>query len=359
MAPETNRRLSLVEDLRLELDVYALLIQDPLDLRWITGFTGSNGLLLWSGTDRHFLTDGRYRDQALAEVRGAEVHVPGYDLLGFLQQGGFLEGRERIAVDSTSLTVATFERLREVFPSVEWVTESKLFSRLRSRKSEEEIICIRKAQHLAETVLREIVGLVHPGVTERDVASELTGRSIRGGADAMAFDPIVAAADRSALPHARPTDRPIAYGDPILLDFGCMVNGYASDMTRMISLGPPSEGFARVHALVAEAVAAAESAVCEGAIARDVDAAARKVIVDSGFGDRFPHSLGHGVGLSVHEDPSVSWRNSEPLQEDCVITLEPGIYLPGEFGVRIEDMVRVRQGGSDRITTLDRELIVL
>lgn len=359
MASERDSPQDRIEDRRLELGVDALLIQDPFDLRWATGFRGSNGLLLWTASARHFLTDGRYRDQAAEEVRGAEIHVPGYDLLGHLQDGALVDGLRSIAIDSAVVTVSSHMRLKELFPSVEWITEPGLFSKQRACKTVAETETMRRAQRLAEGVLVDVLPMIRPGTTEREVASEITVRCLRGGAEAMAFDPIVAAAERSALPHARPTDRLIADGDAVLLDFGCTVNGYTSDMSRMVSVGPPSDELVRIHAIVLEAIDAAESVAHGGISARDVDGAARRVIEDAGFASAFPHSLGHGLGLSVHEYPTVSWRNTDPIPEGCIVTLEPGIYLPGAFGVRVEDMVQVLSDGVDRLTAIERDLIIL
>jgi Xaa-Pro aminopeptidase len=348
-----------IEERRRALGVDALLIHDPVDLRWASGFTGSNGLLLWGAEARHFVTDGRYAAQAATEVRGAQIHVPGYDLFGFLSEGGLAGGLRRVAFASDMLPVAAWERLRSLLPEIEWVGVTAFLSEARALKTDAEVETIRRAQRLTESVFSEVLGLMRPGMTEREVAAELTGRSLRGGADGMAFDPIVAVAERSALPHARPTDRVIAPGDPVLIDFGCTVQGYASDMTRMVSIGPPSDALVRVHGIVSAALAAAESSIVPGASCRDVDLAARRVIEEAGYGDRFPHSLGHGVGLSVHEYPAVSWRNEDPLPEGSVVTLEPGIYLPGAFGVRIEDMVRVLPTGPERLTAVDRDLVIL
>ncbi len=359
MASERDSLQDRIEDRRRELDVDALLVQAPADLRWATGFTGSNGLLLWTASARHFLTDGRYEEQAAMEVRGAEVHVPGYDLPGYLAERGLMAGLRQVAIDSAVLTVASHQRLKELFPTVSWVAEPGLFSKARAAKTEDEIEAVRRAQRITEHVLEQVVQDLRPGVSEREVAAELTVRCLRGGADAMAFDPIVAVAERSALPHATPTDRTVDPGDPVLLDFGCVVNGYASDMSRMVSLGAPSEALRRIHSIVVSAMEAAEEVLRGGVPARDVDRAARDVIDRAGYADRFPHSLGHGVGLSVHEYPTVSWRNAEPMPEGCIVTLEPGIYLPGAFGVRVEDLVLVLADGRERLTAIDRDLIIL
>jgi len=357
--PDTDHPSDRIERRRKELGVDALLVLHQPDLRWATGFTGSNGLLLWSADGRHFVTDGRYAEQATAQVRGADVHVPGYDLVGFLRQAGLTAGLGRIAFDSSLTSVSSHEGLLREFPEVHWVASSGLFVDARARKTDQEVEAIRRAQSLAERVFLDVSRDVRVGMTEREIAADLTFRCLRGGAEVMSFEPIVAFAERSALPHARPTDRVLSRGEVVLVDFGCVVDGYASDMTRMLSVGRPPDEVDRMHALVARAVDAAEETAAAGVPASAVDAAARRVIDEAGYGPQFPHSLGHGVGLDVHEAPAVSWRNSDPLPEGCVITIEPGVYLPGRFGIRIEDMVRVSVSGSERLTSLDRSLLVI
>lgn len=340
------------------LGVDALVVHAPADLRWACGFTGSNGLLVWGRQERRFVTDGRYATQAASEVRGARVDAPGYDLVGFLREEGVLHGSGSVAFAADTMTVAMRDRFVEAFPAVSFTGVTGLFAGERMIKSEGEVRAIRTAQQLAERVLHEVADSIREGMSERQVAARITERLLAGGAERTAFEPIVAAGPRSALPHARPTDAPIGRGEAILLDFGCVVDGYASDMTRMLCLGPPPDELVRVFDIVLRALEAGERAVRAGVPAKTIDEAARTVIADAGLAEQFPHSLGHGVGLEVHEAPTLSWRTAEPVPEHAVVTLEPGVYLPGQFGVRIEDLVRVTPSGTERLTAVDRDLII-
>lgn len=352
-------RMDQVRALLARHEADAVLLSFLPDVRWACGFTGSNGLLLVRQEGAHFLSDGRYRAQAEGEVQGADVHIPGYDLLGHIAEAGLLAGAGRVVFQSDYVTAAQLGRLEEQFPDVGWHGAEKLLAEPVARKTDEEVERIRQAQRLTEAVFEHVLAFIRPGMTEKDVAAEIVYQHLRRGAEAMSFEPIVASGPQGALPHARPTSKRIEKGDLVVLDFGCFLDGYASDMTRTIAVGEPGEAARKVYGVVLEAQKCALDAAQAGLPSNALDAAARDVIEEAGHGEAFPHSLGHGIGLQTHEWPSVSFRHDVLLPENAAVTIEPGIYLPGRFGVRIEDIVVLREGGCENLTTAPKELEVL
>lgn len=339
--------------------VDAVLLTFMPDIRWATGFTGSNALVLVLREDVHFLTDGRYAEQADQEVEGAHVHTPGYALHEHVAEQGWLHTGQHVLFQADHVTVHERERWDEVYDGIVWKAADDVLVRAVAQKSDAEIAAMRRAQAITETVLDEVLGMLRPGISERDVAAEITYRHLRHGAEHMAFAPIVASGPNAARPHARATGRVLRDGDVVLIDMGGVVDGYASDMTRTVVLGTPPPSFEEVYDVVLEAQQQAIDTARAGIPSDALDAAARSVIEDAGYGDAFPHSLGHGLGLQVHEWPPVSYRSDAPLPARAAITIEPGIYLPGQFGVRIEDVVVLQRGGCERITQAPKELLIL
>jgi len=341
------------------LGLEAILITKLLDIRWATGFTGSNALLVVTASDAHFVTDKRYGTQAQRQVAGATVHVPGYALVKHVAESGLLAGKKRVGYQADVMTAAAHAKLAEDHEGIVWEPVEGFLKHDVARKSPQEVQHIQAAQHITERVFEEVCQLIRPGLTEREVAAEIIYRHLRHGAERQAFEPIVASGPNSALPHAHPSGRILQQGDIIVLDFGCVVNGYASDMTRTVALGDVSPEARLVYDVVLEANEAAIAAAVPGMTSKALDAVARDYIDASGYGEAFGHSLGHGVGLDVHEWPPVSFRSDEALPEDCVVTIEPGIYLEGKFGVRIEDMIWLRAGGAENLTSTPKALRII
>lgn len=342
-----------------ELDADAVVLSSLPDIRWSCGFTGSNGLLVITPDDALFLSDGRYAEQARHEVQGVRVETPGYDLIGRVAEVEMLKGSTRVLFQSDDLTVARLSEFEHRLPYVQWGGISAFLDTFTAAKGASEIEAIRKAQHITECVYRDLLELIVPGVTERELSAEITYRHLRHGAEKLSFDTIVAAGPNGALPHAHPGDRPFVVGDLIVIDMGCFVDGYASDMTRTVALGEPGDDARHVYDVVLRAQEAALNAARADMSGRQLDGVARSLITDAGFGDYFNHSLGHGVGLRIHEWPRVSATAEDSLPADAVVTIEPGIYLPGRFGVRIEDMIWLKEGGCENLTTADKSLLVL
>lgn len=333
----------------------ALVITDLTDIRWATGFTGSNGLLAITSDRAFFLTDGRYITQSQAEVSGAEIHIIAGDLLGALAD---LISASRVVFQEEILSFREFSRLAEIFPEATLIPVSELTTLLRASKDESELEAIRWSQRITERVFEQILPLIRPGVTEREIAAEIVYLHLRSGASRVSFDPIVAGGPNGALPHGRPTDRPFETGDTIVIDMGGYANGYASDMTRTVALGEPSREFRKAYETVNEARAVAAEAVAAGVSGKYLDGLARAVLEKADLEQYFTHSLGHGVGRDVHEWPRLSQQVEHILPENAVVTIEPGVYIPGEFGIRIEDMVIARDGRAEIITLTSRDLIV-
>lgn len=354
------------------------------DVRWLTGFTGSNGLFVLGRELSLLLTDGRYEEQAAREAAVDSVSIIRGELLEEVPRAldkhsdadpgrvadtvtdpgpASRPGRSTgpVLFQADDLTFERAVRLREMLEEAGQASQplGDRISGLRETKDAEELTLIRGALMLSEEVMSELPDIIRPGITERELAAEVDYRHRLKGADGPAFETIVAFGARAALPHARPGDARLERGDCILLDFGCVTGGYRSDITRTMVLGRAPEGFDEAYAAVERALAAAQRAVTAGMDGRDLDAVARTSLERDGLAERFSHSLGHGVGLDIHEGPRVSSVTSSRLREGAVITIEPGVYLSGRFGIRIENMVLVEEAGARVLNRLDTGLIVL
>jgi Xaa-Pro dipeptidase len=344
-----------------ELGVDAMIVTRLPNVRYLTGFTGSNGqVVVARDGSAAFLTDGRYVEQASHEV--PDLPITGYRE-GYPQplvDASRALGASRVAFEHRGLTYAGWERLTELAEGLELVPAEDEVERLRRVKDAEEISLIARAQGSADDAFGKVVlnGGLREGVTERVLARELGDAMLDAGADDRAFDSIVAFGANAAEPHHEPTDRELARGDLVKLDFGALSGGYHSDMTRTVAFGEPDRRLREIRDLVAAAQRAGVEAVRPGASTIDVDAAARSVIAEAGYGEGFPHGLGHGLGLEIHEDPFLRWDAGEELAEGMVVTIEPGVYIPGLGGVRIEDMVEVTADGGREIPRSTKELIV-
>src|ERR1700758_4316477 len=327
-----------------------MLVTDLINVRYLSGFTGSNAALLVFADDRPpvLATDGRYRTQAAQQAPDLEVAIE-------RACGRYLAGRaasagaRRLGFESHVVTVDGFDALaREVDQAgaTELVRASQTVEALREIKDAGEVALLRLACEAADAALTDLVarGGLRPGRTEREVSRELEALMLDHGADAISFDTIVAAGPNSAIPHHRPTNAVLAEGDFVKIDFGALVAGYHSDMTRTFVLGKAADWQLEIYQLVAEAQRAGREALTPGAGLREVDAAARRLIGDAGYGDQFGHGLGHGVGLQIHEAPGIGATSAGTLLAGSVVTVEPGVYLPGRGGVRIEDTLVVAGG---------------
>lgn len=354
-----SQRLERLREVLRERDAAAVLLSRPADIRWAVGFRGSNALLAVTADAAHFITDGRYITQAAEEVTGAEIHTPGDDLAGHVESLRLLGDGGKVLISADDVTLAEFDKLVAKLPGYELVPSTGLITRLRASKEEGEIESIRRAQALTEAVFEHILPMIAVDVSERDLAAEIAYQHLKTGASAMAFEPIVASGRRAALPHARASSKPIAAGDVVLIDMGCYLDGYASDMTRTLVVGDAEPALAAAYDAVLEAQLAAIQTIRAGISTVQPDAAARAVLAEHGLEEYFTHSTGHGLGLEVHEWPRLSRHVDEPIPQNAVLTVEPGVYLPERFGIRIEDLVVARADGAEVLTRTPKSLLVL
>jgi Xaa-Pro aminopeptidase len=362
--PETHvRRRAALRSRLQERELDALLIIDMRNVRYLTGFTGSNAALLVHGEDDErtvFCTDGRYLTQSAAQVPDLERRVerPCAPALATLTGE---KGYRRTGYESHRVTVDELDVLAGLAENVELVRAPGLVEEQRMVKDDAEIEALRMACAAADRALAELIehGGLRPGRTEREVARELETRMLDHGASAPSFETIVAAGAHSAIPHHRPTDVELATGDFVKLDFGALVDGYHSDMTRTLVLGAPADWQRELYELVATAQAAGRAALRPGTLVSDVDAAARGVVEAAGRGSEFLHGLGHGVGLEIHEAPSLAKTGEGRLSAGMAVTVEPGVYLSGRGGVRIEDTLVVRDGDPELLTLTTKQLVVV
>jgi len=342
----------------------ALLISHLPNIRYLCGFTGSAGFLVVQESGSAFFSDFRYDTQAHDEVKAAKVVIARKSLL---QSVGLWLGRRRkrrqgwdIGLEAEHFTLADKKRLHDLLPSGTRLRDAPaLVERLRMVKDHDELERIRAAVNLGAKLYDRALKVLRPGVKESEVAAEMEFVAREAGAEAMSFPTIIASGARSALPHGRASDQPIRPGGFVVCDFGVILRGYCSDQTRTVWVGTASRRARRIYEAVREAQQAAVDAVRPGASAGDVDAAARNVLRKAGLGRYFTHSTGHGVGLEIHEAPRVAAGQREILQPGMVITIEPGVYFPGKWGVRIEDMVLVTAGGREVLTPTSKDFLAI
>jgi Xaa-Pro aminopeptidase len=350
---------------RNHLDV--LLVTHLPNIRYLCGFTGTSGALVISEAKSVFMTDGRYSEQARAEVRGAQVVIarkpPLAAVSEWLMAHASRSGRKvqcRLGIESEHLTVAARTQLASLMPSAFRLRETRgLVEQARMVKDADEIARLRAAAILGASLFERALEVIRPGVKESEVAAEMEYAARRTGAEQMSFPTIVAAGKRSALPHGRASEAAIPSRGFVVCDFGVILSGYCSDRTRTVHVGRPTGKARRMYEAVGEAQAAAIETVRAGVSVAEVDQAARSVLKKNGLAKHFTHSTGHGVGLEIHEPPRIAAGQMEMLRPGMVITIEPGVYVAGSGGVRIEDVVVVTERGCEVLAPSSKELITI
>ena len=342
----------------------ALLVSHLPNIRYLCGFTGSAGLLLVEAKASTFFSDVRYDTQAHEEVKSAKVVItrkgPLEALGEFLAKRRKRARRQIIGLESDHFTLAEKKRLTQTrSASVLFKDAPPVVERFRMIKDDDEIARIRNAVLLGAKIYDRALEVLRPGVKEVEVAAEMELAARRGGAEAMSFDTIIASGPRSALPHGRASSQPISRDSFVVCDFGVILSSYCSDQTRTVWVGTASDEARQAYEAVCEAQQAAIEAVRAGVKAGEVDAAARTSLREAGFGRYFTHSTGHGVGLEIHEGPRIGDGQREILQQGMVITIEPGVYFPGKWGVRIEDIVVVTAGGCEVLTPTKKDFLAI
>jgi Xaa-Pro aminopeptidase len=340
--------------------VDALVVTTLPNVRYLTGFAGSAGVLVVTPNGALLTTDGRYRTQSSEQVAQADAEVD-ITIGGLAEQRravtAFLSGSPRVGLEADNVSWAGQLTWAELLTGTELVPTKNAVEALREIKDAAEIARMERAATIADDALREVLPMMSEGVTEEEFGLALDTAMRRGGAEGVAFETIVAAGENSAKPHHHPGSRPIIRGDAVVVDFGAMYEGYRSDMTRTFCVGAEPEGdMARVFAVVGESQAAGAAAVRPGVATKEIDDVCRAIIAEAGWADRFEHGTGHGVGLDIHEAPTVSQLGTAILAPGFVVTVEPGVYLPGLGGVRVEDTLLVTEDGSRPLTRFTKDI---
>ncbi|MBQ3090571.1 MAG: aminopeptidase P family protein [Oscillospiraceae bacterium] len=342
-------------------DLEAMLITGEAGEFYAVGFQGE-GVVLVTETGSWYSTDSRYIESAEKQIADCNILLigKGKGHLTLAAEEIARQGISRIGIQEEAMTIAEHKRWVEVLgEDCQLIPSGQLVAQLRASKDEEELKCMQEAQAITDKTFAEILNHIRPGETEQEIAAKITYYQMKFGASKNSFDPIVVSGANGSLPHGIPSAKPIQAGEFVTMDFGSMVGGYCSDMTRTVAVGQPTEEMELVYHTVLEAQLTGISMAKAGVIGADVDAAARKVIEQAGYGEYFGHGLGHSLGIEIHESPNFSAGCKEPIPAGAVLSVEPGIYLPGKMGVRIEDVVWLEEGGCKVLTKSPKELIVL
>lgn len=355
----TDQRIQKAFALLKKNKIDCLLVTEINHVRYLTGYSGSSGMVLLLPPKAYFFTDFRYKVQAQKEVKNCAIVIAEQALTAELPKISKLNKKIRIGLEAEFVTLSLQEKLKDLLPRATFKSTEKLVESLSISKDADEIKKIKKAVKISEKAYNEILHLIKPGVKEKDIALELEYQMRSLGAEASAFDIIVASGQRSSMPHGVASDKKMKKGDFITIDFGCFFQGYTSDITRTVVLGKANAKQKEIYDIVLRAQLAACKAVKPGLACSRLDGVARDIIMKAGYGDYFGHGLGHGIGLIVHDGPIMNARSAETLRANMVVTIEPGIYIPNWGGVRIEDDVVVTATGGQILSKLPKELIEL
>lgn len=339
----------------------AVLVTNEKNQLYATGFHFTDGIVIVSREDAWLLTDSRYIEAARIEA-GSCCKVQMFDrehsMLSLIKAALKSCAAVRIGAEEQSMSHSAYMYYQQEL-GCELLPAQEIFTALRASKSQEELVFMRQAQAISEKALEEVLHIIKPGMTERQVAAELVYHMLKNGSEGNSFDPIVVTGAKSSMPHGVPGDEVIKEGDFVTMDFGSIKGGYCSDMTRTVAVGHATDEMCTVYDTVLKAQLAGIATARAGITGLAIDAAARKVINDAGYGDYFGHGFGHSLGLDIHEPPNANPRGTTIMPVGAVISAEPGIYLPGRFGVRIEDVLVLRENGCEIITKAPKELIIL
>ncbi len=353
-------RIQKIKSLFAEKKIDSFLVKNLPAIRYLSGFSGSAASVLLTKDKNYFVSDFRYKTQSKTEVyKDFEIMIYVQNSMMFLKDLIAGNNLKKIGFEANFLNYNDVENLRKDFPETEFVPVDSLVEKVISVKNEKEIELTKKAVEITDRTFTELLKIIKTGMTEREVSAHISFLHKMYGADGDSFDCIVAAGERSAFPHARPTDRKIGNNELVKLDFGCTVQGMKSDMTRTIAVGEVSEELKNIYAIVREAQMLALGSVRAGKSSKEVDSVARNFIKEKGYGENFGHGLGHGLGYDIHEKPLLNERMDFILEENSIITIEPGIYIEGLGGVRIEDDVIVKKDGCEILNKSSKEFITI
>ena len=351
-------RIDKIREILNEQNLDAFYVTHIPNIRYLCGFSGSSAYLIITKDKNYFFTDFRYKEQSKAQVKECEIIVnfsPAEEIKKVINESGF----KNIGFESTHLTVHQLDQLKEQFPGVNFMAVPERIEKLTMIKTPDEIAKIQKACDITDKVFTKLLEIIKPGMKEKDVSAEISYWHKMYGAEKDSFDPIVASGWRGALPHGMASDKIIESGEMVTLDFGCIYDGFCSDMTRTISVGKPNDEMKKIYDVVLESQVRAVNAAKEGINTKELDNISRDYINASGYEGKFGHGLGHGLGIEVHEMPSVSQRMDIAVPANVVFTIEPGIYIEGLGGVRIEDDILTKTGGCHVFNSSPKELIII
>jgi len=353
----TNRQNKL-KAVIAERGLDGILISRLSNVRYICGFTGSAGSCIITPDTNYFITDGRYKEQSKKEINGFERYIDYGTHAEIAQKNNLIHNGLKIAFESEILSYNSYNQLTVLFPKVKWESTKMILENLAAVKDTSEIKALRTAIEITDKVFDEVLHLIKIGVSEKDVALEIANRYWKYS-EGEAFSTIVASGPNSALPHAQPGERTLKKGDFVVIDTGAKYGGYHADMTRTIIMGKPTEKHSKIYELVKKSQQAGIDAANAGISCKTVDDATRNIITDAGYGDKYIHSTGHGIGLEIHTYPRLSQQSEDILKENNVVTIEPGVYLPGWGGVRIEDDILVKSDGAEVLNITTKDLIII
>ncbi len=354
-----SQRIDKVRHELLKNSLHGIYINNITNVRYLTGFSGSAGSLLILDNQSHFFTDGRYTEQVKDQVKNSTVHIVGGSHIDGIQKNNLLKTGMKIGFESDHMTCSSFEILKNKLSNVKFEPTSNIVELIAAVKDLEEIESLKTAIEITDIVFDEIIPIIKQGVTENEIAAQISYKFKQHGAEGDSYDPIVASGWRSALPHATPTSKALDKGDFVVMDFGALYNGYHADMTRTVVIGPVTDKHKEIYNIVLESQLSGIKTAKAGVSGAQVDNACRSVIDNAGYREYFNHSTGHGIGLEVHTLPRLSSVNNDPLIENYVVTIEPGIYLPKWGGVRIEDDCWIKREKCIPLNRSTKELISL
>ena len=334
-------------------------ITNSTNIRYLTGFTGSAGLLLVLDQSAYFFTDGRYIQQSKEQVQNAQITIISNSYFDELKNHNLLSSKMNIGFESEHMSFSYYETMIANFPKINWISTNSIVENIAAIKDNEEIESLKTAIEITDEVFTKIIPEIKQGVTEKYISTKISYLFKMNGAEGDSYESIIAGGPRSALPHARPTDRKFEKGDFIVMDFGALYNGYHADMTRTLVVGKPTNKHTEIYNIVLESQLNGISTARSGIPCSDVDNACRNIINANGYGDMFTHSTGHGIGLEVHTLPRVHKNNHDLLKQNQVITIEPGIYIPDWGGVRIEDDCLILDSSCLPLNKSSKELIIV
>ena len=352
-------RINQVKNKILENNLNGLYVTNITNVRYLTGFTGSAGSVLILEDENHFFTDGRYTEQVKDQVKNCKVHIVGGSHIEGIEKNKLLASGAKIGFESNHLTFSVYQTLKDKLPQADWETTSGIIELIAAVKDNQEVESLKTAIEITDVVFDEIIPIIKEGITENEIAAQISYKFKKHGAEGDSYDPIVASGWRSALPHATPTEKCLEKGDFVVMDFGALYNGYHADMTRTVVIGAPTDRHKEIYNIVLESQLAGIRIAKAGVSGAEVDNACRTIIDNAGYKEYFNHSTGHGIGLEVHTHPRLSSVNKEPLLENYVVTIEPGIYLPKWNGVRIEDDCWIQKDRCLPLNRSSKELISL